>query len=321
MASLPTHFPLRVAGGKTIQIPSVGYGTWAAGGPNLPAAGDWVKQAVLTALQSGYRHLDCAWYYGVDREIGAAIRESGIPRSEIFVTSKVWNNFFAPDAIEICLDKVLTDMGLEYLDLFLVHWPVAFQAVSMEALKNARAEGHLSHADRGIRCDEKGNELIDWKHTSAPIAKAAGQPEGSMVPTWNAMKELVRKGKVRAVGVSNFGIKDLQDLLDHSDDPTNAKGTDIPISCNQVEVHPWLPNIELIEFSNKHGIVTSCFSPFAGQKKDGSTLIKDDTVKKLAEKNAMDVGQLLQSWAVQRGTIPLGKSQNEGMFTIYFLCH
>lgn len=114
------------------------------------------------------------------------------------------------------------------------------------------------------------------------------------------MQALVRKGKTRAVGVSNFSIPELQDVLPHA--------KDIPISCNQIEVHPWLPQNELIAFGKEHGILTTCYSPFAGQKPDGATLLKDEQVKKLAEKNDMDVGQLLQSWAVGRGTVPLGKS-------------
>ena len=118
------------------------------------------------------------------------------------------------------------------------------------------------------------------------------------------MKKLVGDGKVRAIGVSNFGIADLKPILPHAED--------VPISCNQIEVHPWLPNSEVISFARDHGTITSCFSPFAGQKKDGSTLVHDPTVRNLANKNDMDVGQLLQSWAVQRGTVPLGKSQNEG---------
>lgn len=81
--SLPKTFPLRAAEGKTIQIPSVGYGTWASGETS------WAKDAVLTALKAGYRHLDCAWMYGVDEAVGQAIKQSGIPREEIFVTSKV----------------------------------------------------------------------------------------------------------------------------------------------------------------------------------------------------------------------------------------
>jgi diketogulonate reductase-like aldo/keto reductase len=114
------------------------------------------------------------------------------------------------------------------------------------------------------------------------------------------MKDLVKKGKTRTIGVSNFSIADLKDVL--------PEAKDIPISCNQIEVHPWLPQNELIAFGNEHGILTTCYSPFAGQQKDGATLIKDETVIKLAKKNDMDVGQLLQSWAVGRGTLPLGKS-------------
>lgn len=127
--------------------------------------------------------------------------------------------------------------------------------------------------------------------------------EGSFVPTWQAMQKLVSTGKTRAVGVSNFSIDAIKALLPYTQD--------VPISCNQVEVHPWLPNNELIEFCKEHDILTTCYSPFAGQKSDGATLIQDATVKRIAEKNGMDVGQCLQSWAVQRGTVPLGKSATE----------
>lgn len=114
------------------------------------------------------------------------------------------------------------------------------------------------------------------------------------------MKALVRKGKTRSIGLSNFSITELKDIL--------PEAKDIPISCNQIEVHPWLPQNELVAFGKEHGILTTCYSPFAGQEKDGVTLLKDEKVIKLAEKNKMDVGQLLQSWAVGRGTVPLGKS-------------
>lgn len=119
------------------------------------------------------------------------------------------------------------------------------------------------------------------------------------------MKGLVATGKTRAVGVSNFSISELEEILPYAQD--------VPISCNQIEVHPWLPNNALIAFMKRHGIVATCYSPFAGQKADGETLLKDPTVKKIADRNAMDVGQCLQSWAVCRGTVPLGKSQTESM--------
>ena len=90
--SLPKSIPLRAANGKSIQIPTVGYGTWAAGDTS------WAKDATLTALKEGYRHVDCAWMYGVDEAVGAAIKESGIPREEIFVTSKVSNDDLFTDS-------------------------------------------------------------------------------------------------------------------------------------------------------------------------------------------------------------------------------
>ena len=124
--------------------------------------------------------------------------------------------------------------------------------------------------------------------------------KGSFVPTWQAMENSVKNGKARAIGLSNFSITELKDVL--------AAVKDIPISCNQIEVHPWLPQNALIEFGKKNDILITCYSPFAGQKADGATLLKDEQVLELAKKNDMDVGQLLQSWAVQRGTVPLGKS-------------
>ena len=114
------------------------------------------------------------------------------------------------------------------------------------------------------------------------------------------MKALVRRGKTRTIGLSNFSIADLKGVM--------PEAQDIPISCNQIEVHPWLPQNELIAFGKEYGILTTCYSPFAGQQKDGVTLVKDKAVIKLAKKNDMDVGQLLQSWGVCRGTVPLGKS-------------
>lgn len=114
------------------------------------------------------------------------------------------------------------------------------------------------------------------------------------------MQELVKKGKARATGLSNFSITELQAVIPYA--------KDIPISCNQIEVHPWLPQDALVKFAMDNDILITCYSPFAGQKADGATLLKDATVLKLAEKNGMDVGQMLQSWAVQRGTLPLGKS-------------
>lgn len=190
-------------------------------------------------------------------------------------------------------------MGLEYIDLFLAHWPLVFKNPPREKLEQAFTGPNSSDEDKGLPALEDGKRPLDLEFCPLNIAKQKGA-KGSYVPTWNAMQETVRKGKTRAVGVSNFSIAELQEILPHEND--------VPISCNQVEVHPWLPQTELIEFAKKHQILITCYSPFAGQKKDGATLLKDEHVLKLAEKNKMDVGQMLQSWAVQRGTVPLGKS-------------
>lgn len=287
-------------------MPSVGFGTWASDGksPTSPADPVWIIDGLAFALGVGYRHLDGAWFYGVDREIGEGVRKSKVPRNELFICSKIWPNFYHPDAVELCCNKILEGMKVDYLDCLLLHWPQAFEPTSVEYLKEASAGNAASMAKKGMKLTDSEGVIIDWKHTSEPIAKAGGHPEGSVVPTWNAMKELVRKGKARAIGVSNFAIKDLEALLPHAQD--------VPISVNQVEAHPWFPNNDVVDFGRKHGIITSCFSPFAGQKADGATLIQDPTVKQLAKKNDMGVGQLLQSWAVQRGTVPLGKSGNKG---------
>ena len=209
-------------------------------------------------------------------------------------------HFLTPENVELALDKILSDSGLEYVDLLLAHWPAAQKPISREALEKAVAKPGATAEDKGQLADKDGKVEIDWEHTSAPIAAKSGK-KGSFVPTWKAMQDLVRKGKARAIGVSNFSIADIEDLLANTSD-------EVPISCNQIEVHPWLPQNELVAFNKKHGIVTTCYSPFAGQKADGKTLLNDPEVVKLAKKNDMDVGQLLQSWAVQRGTIPLGKS-------------
>lgn len=111
--SLPTHFTLNTG----TKIPAVGFGTWQA--PN-----DEVVQAVKTALKTGYRHIDAAAIYRNEAAVGEGIRQSGVARSDIFITGKLWNTKHDPKDVEGALDKTLKDLGTDYLDLFLIHWPV-----------------------------------------------------------------------------------------------------------------------------------------------------------------------------------------------------
>lgn len=111
----------------------------------------------------------------VDKEVGEAIRESGIPRSEIFVTTKFWPHFSAPENVELCLDQVLKNMKLDYVDLFLAHWPCAFKPISREALEKAVTGPDASNADKGISETDSGSPDVDWEHTSSNLAKQEGK--------------------------------------------------------------------------------------------------------------------------------------------------
>lgn len=128
----------------------------------------------MAALKAGYRHIDSAWSYGVDGEVGEAIKESGIPRSEIFVTTKFWPHWAAPENVELCLDQFLENAGLDFVDLYLIHWPVAIKPVSRDALLTAKTGPGTSLTDKGQQVED-GKPVIDWEYSSARIAKQAGK--------------------------------------------------------------------------------------------------------------------------------------------------
>ena len=136
-------------------------------------------------MKIGYRHIDAAAVYGNEAEVGEGIRASGVPRSDIFITSKVWNTHHAADDVEIGLDRTLKDLGTDYLDLYLIHWPVSFKK------------------------PEDPNEKF-------PINPETGGIHTTNVPTletWKAMEKLVKKGKIRSIGVSNFTKEKTEELL------------------------------------------------------------------------------------------------------------
>ena len=207
-------------------------------------------------------------------------------------------------------------MKLNYIDLYLVHWPVAIHP--RDNIDSARAFPGATPQDLAIATDESGKDLIDVEHSPASIAASRGG-KGSFIPTWNALKELVRSGKCRAIGVSNFAIAQLEEILPHSED--------VPISANQLEFHPWLPNNKILSYMKAKNILPLAYSPFAPNKIEivnnsgntgisyvafaprGTRLLEEPIVKEVAKKNDMGEGQVLQSWAVMRSTIPLGKSQ------------
>jgi diketogulonate reductase-like aldo/keto reductase len=221
-----------------------------------------VGDAVKAALQTGYRHIDGAWIYGNEAEVGKALKDSGVARKDIWLTSKLWNSFHQPSDVEKALDESLTNLGTDYLDLYLMHWPVAFKK------------------------DSKSNE-VDFDLTENPY------------PTWQKLEEMVAKGKVRNIGISNFNIRRIQNLT--------ANPLKIKPAINQVELSYWNPQPELVAWSKHNGILLEAYSPLGSQDKVKDTLSIPE-VKKIATELGITPAQAHISWQLQRGVVVLPKS-------------
>lgn len=218
------------------EMPIIGLGTWKSEPSEAYAAVRW-------ALKLGYTHFDCAAIYNNEEAVGQAfadaMAEDGLKREDIFVTSKLWNNAHRAEDVAPALQETLTRLKLEYLDLYLMHWPVAQKK---EALMPLTADDMLPLSE-------------------APIAD-----------TWQAMEELYKEGKAKAIGVSNFGEKSLTEL---------AMTSEINPMVNQVESHPYLPQEELLSYCQKNMIALTAYSPLGS----GSSLMLDDPViDRIAEK-------------------------------------
>ncbi|KAB5584343.1 hypothetical protein PHYPO_G00106350 [Pangasianodon hypophthalmus] len=232
------------------KMPLIGLGTWKS----EPGK---VKQAVIWALQAGYRHIDCAAIYGNESEIGEAFQEmlgpeKALKREDVFVTSKLWNTKHHPDDVEPALLKSLKDLKLEYLDLYLIHWPYGFQRGDIAFPR--QEDGTLLYDD------------IDYK------------------VTWAAMEKLVEKGLVRAIGLSNFNSRQINDILSVA----NIKPTVL-----QVEGHPYL-------------------SPDRAWKRpDEPVLLEEPVIAALAKKYNKSHAQIIIRWQTQRGVVTIPKSVTE----------
>jgi len=248
-ASLPSHYQLP----SGARIPSVALGVWQAG------KGE-VGEAVKTALKAGYRHIDGAWIYGNEEEVGQAIKASNVARSELWLTSKLWNAFHAPADVEASLDESLTRLGTDYLDLYLIHWPIAFK---------------------------KGTSDFDPELTYNPY------------PTWQKLEEMVTKGKVRNIGISNFNINRVKNLT--------ANPLKIQPAVNQVELNFFNPQPELLKWSKENGLLLEAYSPL-GSTKQVKASLEAPEVKNISKELGITPAQVIISWHIQRGTVVLPKS-------------
>ncbi|POR33564.1 Uncharacterized protein TPAR_06252 [Tolypocladium paradoxum] len=257
------------------RIPAIGLGTFE---PD-PAGSGRCSTAVKEGILAGYRHIDTAALYGCEEEVGQGIRASGIPREELFICTKFWQQYHHPDDVAKSLNDSLQQMKLDYVDLYLMHWPMAFKR----------------NDDYEILTGADGKPVIDRELSE------------NHEPTWRAMETLLRQGKTRFIGVSNFSIKQLDKLLSFAS---------IKPACNQVEAHPWFPQNELLAHCKNKGITLVAYSPLGSQPgamhEVKARVLDDEDVVAVAEKNGIEPAQVLISWAVQRGTAVIPKSSTPG---------
>jgi diketogulonate reductase-like aldo/keto reductase len=219
-----------------VEIPRLGLGVWQS------APGEETRRAVAEALACGYRHVDTARAYRNEADVGAAIRESGVARREVFVTTKLWNADHGHDKALRAIDRSLATLGMEQVDLYLVHWPV-----------------------EGLRHD-----------------------------TWRAMEKVLADGKARAIGVSNYTVRHLDELL------ARAK---VPPAVNQVEFSPFLHQRALLAHCRKHGIQLEAYGPLVrGHRMDHPALVA------IGREHGRTPAQVLLRWGLQHDLVVIPKS-------------
>lgn len=222
-----------------IEMPIFGLGTYQT------ESGKEAGEAVLHALEIGYRHIDTAAMYGNEEDVGDAIKESGIRREEIFVTTKLWNSDHGYDKALAAFEESQKKLGLDYVDLYLIHWPV----------QDLRKE------------------------------------------SWRALEKLLKEGRCRAIGVSNYMTQHLEELLEGS--------STVP-AVNQVEFSPYLYLRELQDFCHSHDIQLESYSPLTKGHQ-----LNDPKLASIASEYSKSPAQILIRWALQKGVVVIPKSSRK----------
>lgn len=272
---------IKTSDGKELSIPIIGFGTFENTGRDA-------YPIVKEAINCGYRHFDCAFSYGNEEQVGKAIKEAidakTVRREDLFIVTKLWITYTRPDRVLKCLEKSLKKLGLSYVDLYLLHWPLGLE----------QQDGTPFPKDsNGLLIEDKSFDLCQ---------------------TWKAMEELVTKGVTKSIGISNCNSKQVEQVL---------AASKIKPLVNEMEVHPYLTNTKLIEFCHSKGLLVTAYSPLGGQKdaipgmrpKERKEAIKDPLVKKLADKYKKNAGQILIRFAIERGLLIIVKTSSKERLT------
>ncbi|MBX7527709.1 aldo/keto reductase [Qipengyuania vesicularis] len=262
------------------SIPAIGFGFWKV-------AREKAADIAYEAIAAGYRHLDCAADYGNEAEVGEgiarAIADGLVTREDLWITSKLWNTFHAPEHVEEGCRKSLADLGLDYLDLYLVHFPIALEYLPIDA--------------------RYPPEWIHDPSASNPSMKRARVP---LHRTWGAMEELVGKGLVRRIGVCNYNSGLLHDLMSYAQ---------IGPYALQIEAHPYLVQPKLIRLARDYGLEVTAFSPLGAlsyveldMAGKSDSVLTEPVVQQAASAHGKSPAQIVLRWGVQRGTSIIPKT-------------
>ncbi|XOV89141.1 MAG: aldo/keto reductase [Pseudomonadota bacterium] len=263
-----------------MEIPAVGFGLWKI-------AREDCADAVYAAIRAGYRHIDSACDYGNEAEAGIGIRralDEGIcQREELWITSKLWNTYHDPAHVPLALQRTLDDLGLAYLDAYLVHFPIALAFVPMET-----------------------RYPPEWFFDPAAESPAMQPAAVPLHQTWSAMEDLCDAGLVREIGVCNYASALLHDLMSYAR---------IKPRILQIEAHPFLTQERLVRLAQQYGIKVTAFSPLGAQsylemnmaREDESVLAQPPVMEAAAAHNRTPA-QVVLRWGIQRGTCVIPKT-------------